>query len=153
MSVPTNNPMLGAYPAGAPKPVSSKTYHIAGILTTVYGLEEIPTNVKEVACLWLLHPRLQAQECMAPVAAASINDWNSKLSSSKTPQKGLVAVSFDQRNHGTRRVDKVANEAWKQGNANHAPDMFSIYRMGVLILNLHSILTRSQTAQHKTRPY
>ena len=41
---------------------------------------------------------------------------------------GLIAVSFDQRNHGTRKVDNLANEAWRSGNESHAQDMFSIYR-------------------------
>lgn len=36
-------------------------------------------------------------------------------------------MAFDQRNHGSREVDKLANEAWKSGNPNHAQDMFSIF--------------------------
>ena len=36
-------------------------------------------------------------------------------------------MSFDQRNHGTREVSAIANEAWRSGNENHAPDMFSCY--------------------------
>lgn len=125
----TNNPLEKTHGNDMPKPVSSNTYHIAGILTTVYGLDELP-NVQDVACLWLLHPRLQKQEVMAPVAAASINEWNhrhSESQSAKAAGKGLIAVSFDQRNHGTREVNKLANEAWRSGNPNHAPDMFSIY--------------------------
>jgi hypothetical protein len=68
---------------------------------------------------------------MAPVAASVIGDWNKRLngSSPKKPSRGLIAVSFDQRNHGSREVDKLANEAWRHGNEKHAQDMFSIYRM------------------------
>lgn len=40
----------------------------------------------------------------------------------------MIAVSFDQRNHGSRLVDEVANAAWRQGNERHAIDMFSGYR-------------------------
>ncbi len=36
-------------------------------------------------------------------------------------------MAFDQRNHGSREVDKLANEAWIHGNPNHAQDMFSIF--------------------------
>ncbi|KAF2503131.1 hypothetical protein BU16DRAFT_521742 [Lophium mytilinum] len=66
---------------------------------------------------------------MAPVAAKTIHAWNDRIrdgKAGKTP-KGLIAVSFDQRNHGSRRVDKLANEAWRQGNTRHAQDMFSCY--------------------------
>ncbi|GAB7355617.1 hypothetical protein MBLNU459_g6341t1 [Dothideomycetes sp. NU459] len=124
------NPMHDRHDYG-PSNISAKTYHIAGVLTTVYGLEELP-NVQDVACLWLLHPRLQKHDIMAPVAAAAINAWNERLQKSRSQSaspapKGLIAVSFDQRNHGTRQVDKLANESWKAGNPRHAPDMFSIF--------------------------
>jgi hypothetical protein len=115
----TNNPLEKTYGSSAWPAVSSVVYPIAGILTTVYGLEELPSNVQELAVLWLLHPRLQVQASMAPTAAHSIRQWNSKRGDSK---KGLIAVSFDQRNHGSRLVDKLANEAWRQKNPRHAQD-------------------------------
>jgi pimeloyl-ACP methyl ester carboxylesterase len=122
------NPVEKTY-ALPPPHLSSKTFHIAGILTTVFGLDELAPNTKETACLWLLHPRLQTQACMQPFAASTIASWNERIregrAGSKQPPKGLVAVSFDQRNHGTREVDSLANEAWRAGNPNHAPDMFS----------------------------
>lgn len=59
---------------------------------------------------------------MAKTAAACINDWN--LKSSHDKNIGLIAVSFDQRNHGTREVNAQANQAWREGNASHAQDMF-----------------------------
>ena len=110
--------------------ISAKQFLIAGILTTVYGLDEISEGTKHVACLWLLHPRLSSQARMAPVAQATIAHWHRRSSSKQTraPPLGIIAVSFDQRNHGSREVDPVANEAWKNGNPKHAQDMFSIYR-------------------------
>ncbi|EOD47820.1 hypothetical protein GTA08_BOTSDO06752 [Neofusicoccum parvum] len=126
----TPNPLEGTHNAAPPPRVSQKTFHIAGILTTVYGLEELSSPTQPVACLWLLHPRLQTQECMAPIAAQAIGAWNKRLQAGATGAgkgKGLVAVSFDQRNHGTRLVDAVSNEAWRNGNPRHAQDMFSIY--------------------------
>ena len=122
MSAP--NPMAGSF-TNAPTPMSSKEYIIAGLLVTVYGLEELAPEAKEVACLWLLHPRLQTQECMSPLAAATLNDWNQRAESR---HKGLLAVSFDQRNHGSREIDPMANQAWRSGNERHAQDMFSIFR-------------------------
>lgn len=121
MSAP--NPLETSH-ASPPASVSSKTYHIAGILTTVYGLEELPTSCDSVACLWLLHPRLQTKEVMGPVGASCIHDWDRRRKSGS--KKGLIAVAFDLRNHGSREVDKMANEAWRSGNPNHAQDMFSV---------------------------
>lgn len=107
--------------------ISQKVYAIAGISVTVFGLEELRKEASEVACLWLLHKRLATQECMTDIANAAITDWNTR--NRDTPSaKGLIAVSFDQRNHGTRKLDPLANESWKKGNPRHAQDMFSIFR-------------------------
>lgn len=121
-----------------PQPVSKETHCIAGILTTVYGLRELEADIHNVACLWLLHPRLQSQECMGPIASSTINTWNERLRKYKKSDRriGLIAVSFDQRNHGSREVDKLANEAWRAGNAKHAQDMFTTYRTLLLDLSL-----------------
>ncbi|KIW11644.1 hypothetical protein PV08_10946 [Exophiala spinifera] len=112
-----------------PEPISSATYHIAGILATVYGLGELDPAVTDVAVLWLLHPRLQTQACMAPFAAHIITNYNATKasSSSRRKQKGLIAVAFDQRNHGSRLVRAIANEAWRGGNETHAQDMFGCF--------------------------
>lgn len=122
------NPMEKTY-IEPPVPASKETHCIGGILATIYGLGELQSDVHNVACLWLLHPRLQKQECMEPVACSTIHEWNKTLSKLKKSNKttGLIAVSFDQRNHGTREVDPVANEAWKSGNERHAQDMFASY--------------------------
>ncbi|KAE8375305.1 Alpha/Beta hydrolase protein [Aspergillus bertholletiae] len=113
-------------------PVSQKTYPVAGILTTVFGLDELPAKASEVACLWLLHPRLANQERMTGIATAAITDWNNRIrtghADTSQSTKGLIAVAFDQRNHGTRLVDPMGNEAWRQGNPRHAQDMFSIFQ-------------------------
>lgn len=115
--------------SGRPKPaaVSQKVYNIAGISATVYGLDELRPQTTDVACLWLLHPRLATQARMTGFAEAPINDWNGKTQGTQSA-KSLIAVSFDQRNHGARMVDPLANEAWRQGNPRHAQDMFSIFR-------------------------
>jgi pimeloyl-ACP methyl ester carboxylesterase len=60
-------------------------------------------------------------------ANATITDWNTR-NQDVPSAKGLIAVSFDQRNHGTRMIDELANESWKNGNPRHAQDMFSIFR-------------------------
>ena len=118
--------MASTYPS-APRAVSKETHCIAGIITTVYGLQELPEEIQEVACLWLLHPRLQTQVCMEPIASSTIHEWNERQRATKRAIS-LIAVSFDQRNHGTREVDTLANEAWRSGNSRHAQDMFASYR-------------------------
>ena len=66
---------------------------------------------------------------MAALANDAISRWNARPEQQQGSQvKGLLAVSFDQRNHGKRKVDDLANEAWRAGNKRHAPDMFSTYR-------------------------
>lgn len=122
------NPMEKTHTSDPPH-VSRRTIPIAGIVTTVFGLEELPAQASTVACLWLLHPRLATQDRMTGIAATVITDWNKRIAEGQAgANQGLIAVSFDQRNHGTRIVDPLANEAWKQGNPRHAQDMFSTFR-------------------------
>lgn len=107
-----------------PPPISKVEHVVSGLKTITYGLAELSPSTTSVSALWLLHPRLQTQECMAPFAAQFIHHYNT-LPASKT--QGLIAISFDQRNHGTREVSAIANEAWRSGNEKHAQDMFSCY--------------------------
>ncbi|EXJ85186.1 hypothetical protein A1O3_05861 [Capronia epimyces CBS 606.96] len=122
-----------AHSIPVPEPISAVQHHMAGLQVTVFGLNELPSSATEVAVLWLLHPRLQSQACMAPFAAHLITEWNQRRSTrqhhakGEGAGKGLIAVSFDQRNHGTRLVSATANEAWRSGNEQHALDMFSCY--------------------------
>lgn len=135
----TPNPLSGSDTKPGPS-VSKKQFTIAGILTTVYGLDELTTHpsITEVACLWLLHPRLQTQACMEPLAAACLTHFYDRLDSPSAhddptpPKRGLIAVAFDQRNHGSREVNPLANESWRTGNPLHAQDLFSSYRASLL---------------------
>jgi hypothetical protein len=109
--------------------ISGKSFTIAGIAVTVFGLDELPFDATEVACLWLLHPRLATQERMFGIADTILNYWNKSRRPSLTDVKpGLIAVTFDQRNHGTREIDPLVNKSWRQGNPRHAQDLFSIIR-------------------------
>jgi pimeloyl-ACP methyl ester carboxylesterase len=62
---------------------------------------------------------------MAPIANQVISTWNARTGGNHP--KGLIAVAFDQRNHGSRKVDELHNQAWREGNDTHAQDMFSCY--------------------------
>ncbi|EER23133.1 hypothetical protein CPC735_045030 [Coccidioides posadasii C735 delta SOWgp] len=124
------DPMVKTYATPSPN-VSKKEFVIGGILCAVYGLEELPVQCKHVSCLYVLHPRGNTMQSMKGIATSAVADWNERLKNGKVStseqDNGLIAVCFDQRNHGTREVDKLRNEAWRQGNPNHAQDMFSIF--------------------------
>ncbi|GIZ42748.1 hypothetical protein CKM354_000600600 [Cercospora kikuchii] len=123
---PFTSPIANTHKAFANvKPVSWKRYNIGGILTTVYGMEELPQHPEEIVAFWLLHGRGDTQDSMAYTAAALIEAWNSKRKSQS--QKGLICVNFDQRNHGSRMVENDNNVSWKQGNPTHGQDMFATY--------------------------
>jgi hypothetical protein len=117
----TSNPLENEH-SELPMPISSKSFHIAGILTIVHGLEELSPSCKSVSVLWLLHPRLSDKDAMASIASKCVNDWNQRASINGGT--GLIAVAFDQRNHGSREVDTLANQSWRDGNMRHAQDMF-----------------------------
>ncbi|KAK3641102.1 hypothetical protein LTR56_011548 [Elasticomyces elasticus] len=122
---PFQSPLPGTHSAFANvKPVSWRRYNIAGLLVTVYGMHELPQDVAEVTCLWLLHGRGDTQDSMGYCAAGMLEAWNSKR---RPGMKSLIAVCIDQRNHGSRMIDNVANVSWKQGNTNHGSDMFNSY--------------------------
>ena len=110
--------------------ISKHQFIISGILTTVFGVDELSPGA-QVVCLWLHHGRLGTQESMQPLACQIINVWNarSKSALSAHSPKGLIAVTFDQRNHGSRMIDNRANKDWRAGDKTHAQDMFSIYRI------------------------
>ncbi|KAK0946651.1 hypothetical protein LTR29_001820 [Friedmanniomyces endolithicus] len=122
---PFQSPLPGTHSAFADvKPLSWRRYNIAGLLVTVYGLQELPSDVSEVTCLWLLHGRGDTQDSMGHAAAGLLGAWNQRR---QPGQKSLIAVCVDQRNHGSRMIDNVANVSWKQGNPTHGPDMFNTF--------------------------
>ncbi len=110
---PFVSPLPGTHSAFADvKPLSWRRYNIAGLLVTVYGLQELLPDVSEVTCLWLLHGRGDTQDSMGHAAAGLLGAWNQRR---QPGQKSLIAVCIDQRNHGCRMIDNVANVSWKQG--------------------------------------
>lgn len=129
----TPNPLENTHSAPPPS-ISTQNIHIAGIITAIYGLEEVPPSTTTVSVLWLLHPRLQTKEIMSNVAATTIHAFNNNRSPTCT--KALIAVAFDQRNHGTREVEAISNESWKKGNPRHAQDMFGIFHGTALDVTL-----------------
>lgn len=108
--------------SSSPPTIPPRTFHISGIVVDVYGLDQLPQPCESVSCLWLLHGRLQSKEVTAAIASTCISHWNQQRPD-HFKSLGLLGVSFDQRNHGTRQINAQANQAWKK-NENHALDMY-----------------------------
>ncbi|KZL68430.1 hypothetical protein CI238_00183 [Colletotrichum incanum] len=127
----TNNPMGSSTP---PPDVSKTTLAMSGLLCDVYGLEElVARRASAVSCLWLHHPRLRAKEDMADFASRIISQWEEKSSAAGAGAgagagggRALIAVAFDQQNHGARTVSPTASDSWREGNATHALDMWGM---------------------------
>ncbi|KAI1778617.1 Alpha/Beta hydrolase protein [Hypoxylon cercidicola] len=126
----TNNPL--AQSSDSSPEVSRVTLTIAGLKVDIYGLSELPAAADKVSCLWLHHPRLRVKEDMAGFANLVLSAYHHRGPSSR----GLIAVAFDQRNHGSRLVDDMANESWRDGNKTHAQDMFGTIS-GAVTDNIH----------------
>ncbi|KAF4335883.1 hypothetical protein FBEOM_10257 [Fusarium beomiforme] len=108
--------------------ISLKTLPMAGLLVDIYGLDELPPNVP-VSCLWLLHPRTRSRETMNDIARRTVGAWGAHAGAN--PKRGLIALTFDMPNHGTRMVSESANHPWSKGNTTHALDMFGMVKGGV----------------------
>lgn len=94
------------------------TIHAGGIPVTIFRHESIQTseNVpRKLYGLFLLHGRLEELERYAPFAERIVS-----------ARPDILVFAFEQRNHGSRLVDPLANETWKSGNPLHALDMWSV---------------------------
>ncbi|ORX53252.1 hypothetical protein DM01DRAFT_252777 [Hesseltinella vesiculosa] len=102
---------------------------VNGLDLTVYGLEEYNNLPKgtPVGILFAIHGRLQQKAIMEPLAGVvcPLNDTRSDPG-----QRHLLVVTFDQVNHGSRLVDKNANNGWEAHNPSHAVDMWSMIHTG-----------------------
>lgn len=122
---------------GLPPPpaISKHTLPMAGLLVDVYGLDELPADKRSslpITCLWLLHPRTRDRGTMMDIASRTIGAWTAAADAeSARRRRGLIALSFDMPNHGTRLVSAVANESWEQGNETHAVDMLGMVKGAV----------------------
>ncbi|CDO58037.1 hypothetical protein DV495_003994 [Geotrichum candidum] len=111
---------------------SHDVIQIAGINTHVYGVDQA---VKQAAAnpqtshwivLHLAHPRTRSYTYTERMAHLVLDSYyKAPDSADGTPLPPLLAVTFDLRNHGERKVSEKANEDWARGNLMHAQDMFS----------------------------
>lgn len=96
------------------------TFYISGLEVHVYGLSKVLETKPPVTDLvFLLHGRLSFHESMASYAHA-ILEQHADSASPAVKSRGLLVVTFDQRNHGHRKVSDKANLSWMDGNPLHA---------------------------------
>jgi hypothetical protein len=113
-------------PSPSPTPqISLLTLPITGLLLDIHGLSELSPSATRITCLWLHHPRTRRRQDMAHFARRIVTAYNSSPAHYGSG-RGLIALAFDQRNHGSRTVDDRANAAWREGNGRHAQDMFGV---------------------------
>ncbi|KAK9477071.1 Alpha/Beta hydrolase protein [Lipomyces japonicus] len=104
--------------------LSETTVNIAGILVYIYGLDELSPEQKKDVVVWFhAHGRTRSHIDGAQIGYQVIHGIRQKYGETK---KGLILVTIDSRNHGTRHVDDVSIKAWNSGNKHHAQDMLSM---------------------------
>ncbi|KAG6861243.1 hypothetical protein C0995_002365 [Termitomyces sp. Mi166 len=109
--------------------LAKETLVIAGLEVNVYSVSStiIPER-KEVVVLFLLHGRYGSAEEVDPIARSLIEQTQAK----KSKTRSLLVITFDQRNHGKRLVERKNNDAWSKDktsskhNERHAVDMYAI---------------------------
>lgn len=86
------------------------TAFVAGLQVHIRGLSALQSSaIKRPDVVFLLHGRLGN--------AASVFELGTAILSAN---RGILIVTFDQRNHGHRIVSAKANLAWDDGNDMHA---------------------------------
>ncbi|BGP43711.1 hypothetical protein JCM10449v2_007756 [Rhodotorula kratochvilovae] len=100
----------------------SKSLVVGGLPVSVYGLEALTQGQSDVAVCFLLHGR------MGRAAHPLIDRFAQRLVAYAAEQRAhndgwdLIVVTFDQRNHGHREVDRERNLGWAEGGKKHAQE-------------------------------
>ncbi|KAG5637970.1 hypothetical protein H0H81_002414 [Sphagnurus paluster] len=92
-----------------------RTISVAGLEVHVYSVSPIAEGEQshgEMVIFFLLHGRYASAQQIDPIARSVIEQ-------TKNNTRNLLVVTFDQRNHGKRRLDPQRNDAGqvkKNGN-------------------------------------
>mmetsp|Transcript_7798 Transcript_7798/g.9384 ORF Transcript_7798/g.9384 Transcript_7798/m.9384 type:complete len:289 (-) Transcript_7798:798-1664(-) len=97
--------------------MSSHTVLVGGVSCTLFHKNPNwkigDTTIKEaIPFVYCLHGRLGKQEDIASIAKETAN-------------LGFIAVTFDNPNHGLRKIDGAQNNSWVKGNQTHSVDMYA----------------------------
>ncbi|GAA5842896.1 hypothetical protein JCM9279_004021 [Rhodotorula babjevae] len=104
------------------------TLVVGGLPVTVYGLDRLtPARpghpaTRPVAVAFLLHGRGQRSDDKLMLRFAHRLVQHAHEHDSSTTTKDLVVVTFDQRNHGHRLVDKDRQLGWLEGGKRRAQE-------------------------------
>jgi len=102
--------------------ISKQIVVIAGITVNVCSYIPLEERGRPLAVLFLLHGRHGSTKEVERV----VNDVLVHAQSQGPSERDLVVVTFDHRNHGTRVVNRIANDDWTAHNERHALDMYAI---------------------------
>ena len=97
----------------------STKVNVSGLETHVYGLDGVrKSKAHFVDVVFLLHGRMGKYQDVELFALAILA--KGKATATPDQQRGLIVVSFDQRNHGHRQISELGNFVWTEGNQFHA---------------------------------
>ncbi|KIP01289.1 hypothetical protein PHLGIDRAFT_123485 [Phlebiopsis gigantea 11061_1 CR5-6] len=103
--------------------LSRRTVFLAGLPVHVFSTKDLGDISGKVAVLFLLHGRQGSAREINKRAESIVRHVADRGPSIVT----LLVVTIDQRNHGERLYDALANNAWNEGNDRHAIDMYAMY--------------------------
>ncbi|GAA5962746.1 hypothetical protein JCM3765_006189 [Sporobolomyces pararoseus] len=96
---------------------------VGGLPVHVYGLDQLsPTSIKKpLSVLFLLHGRFgAASDKLIGTFASTL--LTPPIGFTEERKKDLIVVTFDQRNHGHRTVEREKNFGWKEGGKKRAAE-------------------------------
>jgi len=108
--------------------IAKQTVPVGGLTVHVYSHSDVDPATP-VTILFLLHGRLGRAEGIEWVVHSTLQSVQERRTEASQGAQDLLIVTFDQRNHGSRLVSELANEAWGKNafNERHAIDMYAIY--------------------------
>ncbi|KAI0059195.1 alpha/beta-hydrolase [Artomyces pyxidatus] len=113
--------------------VNKHSYNVGGLEVNVFSKADLLTTPfqEPVAVLIVLHGRTGSSGDFEETARTAFQ-WadEKKTAQPEQTQRDFIVVTFDQRNHGSRTVEKLGNLSWakvpEEHNKTHAVDMYSI---------------------------
>lgn len=112
--------------------VSKHTINVAGLPVHVYGLDELtparPGAAPEVCLVIHMHGRTGSAKKEDALVRKLYSLTQASRSQLPARSRDVIFAVFDQRNHGERETNPLGQKTWKEGNGNHAIDMYAMYR-------------------------
>ncbi|KAJ9125549.1 hypothetical protein QFC22_000511 [Naganishia vaughanmartiniae] len=110
--------------------IPHQRFNIGGIHTVVYNLEDAKRSNLPVTVLIATHGRGEDQFHLTDLVEGTYKkaaELDNKAGGNGKRVRELIVVTLDQRNHGERKVDDLANQGFEK-NDRHAVDMYAMHR-------------------------